>query len=86
MSASPIYAPFTDQQVRLLNQFQLEELAHPFTCPRHDSAEVGETVLTATRDGWVCPREGCDYTQDWAHDYMADPQMHAQIRRTLREG
>lgn len=44
---------------------------HPFTCGgttgdgrdcRHD--------LVATEDGWVCP--ACAYTQNWAHDFMAD--------------
>lgn len=72
-----ITAPFTDEQVRLLNEWQQHSTMHPFTCRRrtetphgyHDSRDFG--VLVATRDGWVC--RDCDYTQDWAHDFMAAP-------------
>lgn len=31
----------------------------------------GQHALVATADGWVC--ETCDYTQDWAHAFMAEP-------------
>ena len=29
---------------------------------------VGVHLRTMMRDGWVC--SVCDYTQDWAHDFM----------------
>ena len=32
-------------------------------------------VLIATPDGWICP--SCDYTQDWAHGFMADGSWRA---------
>jgi hypothetical protein len=31
-------------------------------------------VLIATENGWICPCPGCDYTQQWAHRFMAEPQ------------
>lgn len=71
-----IQAPWTQGQVNALNAYQLRNDRHPFTCAnqgRQDhavSALAGQhTVLIATPEGWVCP--ACDYTQDWAHDFMA---------------
>lgn len=67
-------APFTPGEVTSLNGYQDAGVMHPFTCgsgqrcePTHD-AQGG--TLTATIAGWVCPY--CDYTQDWAHEWMAD--------------
>jgi hypothetical protein len=57
--------PFTESEVEKLNQWQTDGRFHPFTCGSADCREV----LVATVDGWVCPK--CDYTQDWAHDFMA---------------
>jgi hypothetical protein len=69
-----IKAPFTPEQVEGLNRWQAADHAHPFTCRsgrRTDSSHLdGEGVLVATERGWHCPF--CDYTQDWAHDFMAD--------------
>jgi hypothetical protein len=56
-----IQAPFTPEQVAALNRFQQNENGHPFTCAN------GRDF--ATPEGWVCPY--CDYTQDWAHEFMA---------------
>ncbi len=68
-----ISAPFTPEQVAALNRFQRESRFHPFTCGRGrrtDRAHLdGEGVLVATEAGWKCPY--CDYTQDWAHAFMA---------------
>lgn len=73
-----VEAPFSDEQIQLLNEFQTGTgksfPGHPFTCRdrgdgRHGD-EGGDTgVLIATPDGWVCPH--CDYTQAWAHAGMA---------------
>jgi hypothetical protein len=61
-----IHAPFTAKQVQGLNEFQASEFVHPFTC------KCGAN-LVATEAGWICNE--CDYTQDWAHDFMMDGSM-----------
>lgn len=65
-----IRAPFTDDQVETLNRFQVGGWFHPFTCGRRAEHPDNEGVLVASNDGWHCPV--CDYTQDWAHWFMAD--------------
>ena len=71
MTSRFIYAPWTDEQVMQLNRFQRSPFVHPFTCPseRHDA------VLMASRNNWECPYPDCDYTQNWAHDFMADHEL-----------
>jgi len=80
-----IKAPFTDEQVKSLNEFQKKGRFHPFTCcsPSNikeckrrnnegDTWEEKEGMLIATKDGWVCP---CGkYKQDWAHKFMTENQ------------
>lgn len=72
------YAPFTPDQVESLNGYQQSGLMHPFTCADvvHDDTDdevfADPVLLVATEAGWVCPREDCDYTQGWAHDWMAN--------------
>lgn len=63
-------APWTAEQVRSLNGYQGEARMHPFTCGREHGPY--QPVLEATPAGWVCNWKGCDYTQDWAHPWMAD--------------
>lgn len=70
-------APFSVQDVEILNNYQNSGMVHPFTCGKRDD-HVGDDVLIATTNGWVCPHPGCDYTQNWAWSFMADP-------RTLEE-
>lgn len=69
--------PWDDEQVRRLNEFQHSGQFHPFTCPNRGEVPHRWTadrgVLVATRDGWVCP--DCDYTQAWAHAFMAEPGL-----------
>jgi hypothetical protein len=67
-----VVAPFTKDQVESLNQYQASGYLHPFTCGRPGRLNHGDYQgrLVATKDGWHC--EGCDYTQDWAHSWMAD--------------
>jgi hypothetical protein len=69
-----IKAPWTPEQVAALNAYQALGYVHEFTCPGHDGD--GSRVLVATGAGWICP--SCDYTQDWAHDAMADRARHPQ--------
>lgn len=66
-----VKAPFTTEQVRALNRWQSLGYVHEFTC------ECGRR-LTATPAGWVCVGKDCDYTQDWAHDFMADADKHPE--------
>ena len=73
-----ISAPWNDEQVAKLNEFQRYTTMHPFTCGsnRHDVAHVAwaeehdedNGQLVATNAGWICPV--CNYTQNWAHDFM----------------
>lgn len=61
-----VTAPFTLEQVQSLNGFQHASGVHPFTCGNDQC----RGILVATVRGWICPF--CDYTQDWAHAFMAD--------------
>lgn len=72
---------------------------HPFTCGSgnrgdgahleyaaiHDYRDNG--LLLATAEGWICPVPGCDYAQDWAHDFMLNytEEELQQHRRTLQD-
>ena len=58
---------FTEDQVESINAYQRCGVWHPFTCGNHCGA-----TLIATTEGFICPTEGCGYTQDWAHGFMAD--------------
>ena len=70
-----INAPFTPEQVVALNEFQVSDESHPFTCANRGGGNHAEWngdqgVLVATVHGWICPF--CDYRQDWAYEFMAD--------------
>ena len=58
-------APWTCREVVALNDWQERGDVHPFTCGGNNCREV----LIAGHEGWHCP--ACDYTQDWAHRFMA---------------
>lgn len=62
-----IKAPFTQDQVNHINEFQESGIVHEFTCPNDRS------ILFASQTGLGCPV--CDYEQDWVHDVMADGSM-----------
>lgn len=56
-------APWTEDEVLLLNIHQGNPKFHPFTCGReHDCHKI----LKAATEGWVCPEAECDYEQRWA--------------------
>ena len=61
-----IHAPFTEDQVESLNEYQKSGVFHEFTC----GTENCRDSLVATSEGWTCP--SCDYTQDWAHIWMGN--------------
>lgn len=67
-SRGKIHAPFTVTQVENLNAYQRVGLMHPFTC---GNAGSQHPPLVATSKGWQCPVVDCDYTQNWAHEFMA---------------
>jgi len=68
---APIRAPWTNEQVFALNRYQRDGWMHPFNCPNEHPGD--HRKLTATDQGWRCPEPGCDYRQDWAHAFMAEP-------------
>ena len=66
-----ITAPFTPEQVQGLDLWQSAAGFHPSTCANradHPVMDGDKGVLIPTVRGWVC--QFCDYTQDWAHDFM----------------
>ena len=66
-----VRAPWTSEQVQVLNDFQQRGGMHPFTCGAlHVSGQ--SPVLEATHAGWICPDPACEYTQDWAHAFMVE--------------
>lgn len=78
MTTKQTTAPWTQEQVESLNDFQTSGAFHPFTCGQcRDTLGTGswpepinERLLVATQAGWTCPT--CDYTQNWAWAFMAD--------------
>lgn len=69
-----ITAPWDTRTVRRLNQFQNLAWVHPFTCG--NTVHTRAPRLVAGTKGWTCPDprdDGCEYTQNWAHGFMADP-------------
>jgi hypothetical protein len=60
-----VRAPFTPVQQQALYDWQNNPRVHPFTCINgHGALAVGPH--------WYCTE--CDYTQYWAHYFMAQPQ------------
>lgn len=74
-----IHSPWSPLQVATLNRCQRSGLMHPFTCA---SAHPLHQTLIAETDGWHCPDETCDYRQDWAHSFMADPDAVTALIET----
>jgi hypothetical protein len=56
-----IFAPFTDEQVKGLNEYQKSGVFHEFTCGNDKHPFGKENTLIATKNGWIC--HNCDYTQ-----------------------
>lgn len=71
-------APWTDEEVKSLNEFQKCKAWHPFTCGDCGECLVPQKsrVLVATKDGWECPscNSQCAPTivQTWAHTFMVN--------------
>jgi hypothetical protein len=80
-----IQPPWSVEQVATLNTFQVGGFMHPFMCGRKADHPNDQGLLLATRAGWVCPVHECEYTQDWAHDFMADQAwVQSQIDKMSR--
>jgi len=58
MQIKLLYAPWTDEQVKKLEERQANEMMHPYNCI------CGEELIP-TNDGWICPV--CGYQQKWCH-------------------
>lgn len=71
-----VEAPFTEEQVDNINDYQTSYTFHPFTCCSPEDIEEclrakGEDdgILIASKEGLTCP---CGkYKQDWVHEFMA---------------
>lgn len=66
---------FTPSEVAALDAYQRSRYSHPFTCPNRGDGNHRENYggrdtgcLVPTVRGWIC--QFCDYTQDWAHQFM----------------
>lgn len=66
-----VEAPWSPNQVTALNEFQKNDMFHPFT------SENG-VVLTATTAGWV-ETEGGPVVQTWAHDFVIDAALRQRV-------
>lgn len=74
---------FTPDVVANLAHNQMVGTLHPFTCANRGDGNHREAygdlgALVATVRGWICPF--CDYTQDWAHGFMAAEKHEPGIR------
>ena len=72
-----VNAPWTNEQVKVLNQSQQRTDLHPFTCPNRGDGKHGwlwgdHGTLIATPDGWICP--ACGYTQNWAYEIQLEEE------------
>lgn len=71
-------APWTDEEVKRLNQFQASPETFALKCDCYRDDEAHQTYaeqhggvpgqLIAVQEGWHCPV--CSYKQDWAHPIM----------------
>ena len=64
----PVFAPWTEEQVDALYEYQHGGWGHPFTCGSCRDKYHVEGTLVATTDGWTC--ETCDDVQAWAYAAM----------------
>lgn len=62
-----IHTPFSEEQVKNLNEYQKIEFVHPYTC---ENNHTESRILIATENGWICPT--CKYTQNWCHGNSLD--------------
>ena len=75
-----IKAPFNDEQIRSINEFQHCNYFHPFTC-----ANDSNHVLVAYNAGLMCPNNDCKYTKEWVHNFMQDFSWQQTVAILKRE-
>lgn len=75
-----VKAPFTDEQVRSLNDYQTNSIFHAFTC----GSGSDHGPLLARPDGMVCQGAGCSYRQEWVNRFMADHSWRVSQEDVLR--
>jgi hypothetical protein len=64
-----VSAPFTDEQIKAFDEYQISGVFHEYTClHNHD----GSRMLKAERDSLVCPT--CGWKQTWFAKAIID--MH----------
>lgn len=73
MESKQIFAPFTDEQVKGLNEYQHSGAFHEFNCGNENHPKGEDKILIATNEGWICPN--CGYKQKWAWEAMANGGM-----------
>ena len=83
-----IHAPFNEEQVKNINEYQTDGMMHPFTCPcdHDDGAEtehIAEHLLIADKKRLYCG--DCDYEQFWVHDFMADGSANKALAKLVEE-
>lgn len=59
-----VHAPWLEDEVQSLNDYQNAGFVHPFTGPSGG-------ILIATKDGWI-EKPGGPIVQDWAHKFMTN--------------
>lgn len=69
LESMKVYAPFDGDQVKQLTAFQDFGNFPPLSCGNNHGRPVN---LMADEDGFYCPVEHCEYTQDWAWIAMLD--------------
>lgn len=81
-----IKAPFTEDQVKKLNEYQRSGKFHPFTgigqpriinklqpaMERTRAICPNNCLLIATVDGWCCPCNDDNCNQNWAWKFMSE--------------
>lgn len=70
-----IRAPFIDEQVNNLNDYQKHGMFHEFKC-------ICRATLVAENKGMVCP--SCGKVQDWVHDFMADGSLKNSMSEWIK--
>lgn len=59
-----VFAPFTDEQVAALKEYQENGYFVPYKCGGHHPDFRPKMLIT--RYGWLCPELECARTQNWA--------------------
>jgi hypothetical protein len=78
-----IKAPWTDEQVKNLEEWQDSPLVHPFTWDKdvNGFSLEGHVNLLPTKQGWRVKLKG-PVVEDWAWDFMLDGSCLKAIRKS----